>query len=165
MAAVHCICKQSHCIPDLLGFSATQAMVMPPISESLNRSRKVPLGLDISMSCACCLFTKPRMALWTHIVTQWNTRITGALSDVHSTALTPPSLLQHKAHLKVTQSWQQRSFLISTHHTRQINLHSRFFQRENKWKWLPIIPVRLQMFLHKLYYSIKPLPEGEVASR
>lgn len=73
VAAVHCICnrarKQSHCVPDLLGFSATQAMVMPPISESLNRSRKVPLGLDISMSCACCLFTKPRMALRTHTVT------------------------------------------------------------------------------------------------
>lgn len=54
-----------HSVPDLLGFSATQAMVMPPISESLNRRRNVPLGLDISMSCACCLFTKPRMALHT----------------------------------------------------------------------------------------------------
>lgn len=40
-----------------------QAMVMPPISESLNRSRKVPSGLLISRSCACCLLTKPRMAL------------------------------------------------------------------------------------------------------
>ncbi len=37
-------------LPALLGFSATQAMVMPPISESLKRNRKVPLGLDISMS-------------------------------------------------------------------------------------------------------------------
>ncbi len=50
-------------LPALLGFSATQAMVMPPISESLKRNRKVPLGLDISMSWACCLFTKPRIAL------------------------------------------------------------------------------------------------------
>lgn len=39
------------------------AMVMPPISESLNRSRKVPSGLLMSRSCACCLLTKPRMAL------------------------------------------------------------------------------------------------------
>lgn len=38
-------------------------MVMPPISESLNRSRKVPSGLLMSRSCACCLLTKPRMAL------------------------------------------------------------------------------------------------------
>lgn len=30
---------------------------------------------------------------------------------------------------------------------------------------LPIIPVRLEMFLHELHDSIKPLPEGEVASR
>lgn len=37
-------------VPALLGFSATQAMVIPPISESLKRRRKVPLGLDISMS-------------------------------------------------------------------------------------------------------------------
>lgn len=47
----------------MLGFSATQAIVIPPISESLKRRRKVPLGLDISMSWACCLFTKPNMAL------------------------------------------------------------------------------------------------------
>lgn len=40
-----------------------QAMVMPPISESLKRSRKVPSGLLMSRSWACCLFTKPRMAL------------------------------------------------------------------------------------------------------
>lgn len=40
-----------------------QAMVMPPISESLNRSRKVPSGLLMSRSCACCLLTKPKMAL------------------------------------------------------------------------------------------------------
>lgn len=39
------------------------AMVMPPISESLNRRRKVPSGLLMSRSCACCLLTKPRMAL------------------------------------------------------------------------------------------------------
>lgn len=50
-------------IPALFGFSATQAIVIPPISESLKRRRKVPLGLDISMSWACCLFTKPNMAL------------------------------------------------------------------------------------------------------
>lgn len=37
-------------LPALLGFSATQAIVIPPISESLKRRRKVPLGLDISMS-------------------------------------------------------------------------------------------------------------------
>lgn len=40
-----------------------QAMVMPPISESLNLSRKVPSGLLMSRSWACCLFTKPKMAL------------------------------------------------------------------------------------------------------
>lgn len=40
-----------------------QAMVMPPISESLKRSKKVPSGLLMSRSWACCLFTKPRMAL------------------------------------------------------------------------------------------------------
>lgn len=40
-----------------------QAMVMPPISESLKRRRKVPSGLLMSRSCACCLLTKPRMAL------------------------------------------------------------------------------------------------------
>lgn len=40
-----------------------QAMVMPPISESLKRNRKVPSGLLMSRSWACCLFTKPRMAL------------------------------------------------------------------------------------------------------
>lgn len=40
----------SHAVPALLGFSATQAIVIPPISESLKRSRKVPLGLDISIS-------------------------------------------------------------------------------------------------------------------
>ena len=57
-----CVCVYM-CVPALLGFSATQAMVMPPISESLKRSRKVPLGLDSSMSWACCLFTKPMMAL------------------------------------------------------------------------------------------------------
>lgn len=39
------------------------AMVMPPISESLKRSRKVPSGLLMRRSCACCLLTKPRMAL------------------------------------------------------------------------------------------------------
>lgn len=39
-----------HVLPALLGFSATQAIVIPPISESLKRSRKVPLGLDMSMS-------------------------------------------------------------------------------------------------------------------
>ena len=50
-------------VPALLGFSATQAIVIPPISESLKRSRKVPFGLDISISWACCLFTKPRIAL------------------------------------------------------------------------------------------------------
>lgn len=49
--------------PALLGFSATQAMVIPPISESLKRSRKVPFGLDSSMSWACCLFRKPKIAL------------------------------------------------------------------------------------------------------
>lgn len=38
-------------------------MVMPPISESLKRSRKVPSGLLMSRSWACCLFTKPRIAL------------------------------------------------------------------------------------------------------
>lgn len=48
-----------------------QAMVMPPISESLKRSRKVPSGLLMSRSWACCLFTKPKMALgvwfiWCH---------------------------------------------------------------------------------------------------
>lgn len=52
-----------HVTPALLGFSATQAIVIPPISESLKRRRKVPLGFDISMSWACCLFTKPKMAL------------------------------------------------------------------------------------------------------
>lgn len=40
-----------------------QAMVMPPISESLKRNKKVPSGLLMSRSWACCLFTKPRMAL------------------------------------------------------------------------------------------------------
>lgn len=40
-----------------------QAMVIPPISESLKRSKKVPSGLLMSKSWACCLFTKPRMAL------------------------------------------------------------------------------------------------------
>lgn len=44
-----------------------QAMVMPPISESLKRNKKVPSGLLMSRSWACCLFTKPRMALGT-----WN---------------------------------------------------------------------------------------------
>lgn len=56
--------------PALLGFSATQAMVIPPISESLKRSRKVPFGLDSSMSWACCLFRKPKIALekpYTHV--------------------------------------------------------------------------------------------------
>lgn len=38
-------------------------MVMPPISESLKRNKKVPSGLLMSRSWACCLFTKPRMAL------------------------------------------------------------------------------------------------------
>lgn len=52
-----------HVTPALFGFSATQAIVIPPISESLKRRRKVPLGFDISMSWACCLFTKPKMAL------------------------------------------------------------------------------------------------------
>lgn len=42
-----------------------QAMVMPPISESLKRNKKVPSGLLMSRSWACCLFTKPRMALST----------------------------------------------------------------------------------------------------
>lgn len=50
-------------VPALLGFSATQAIVIPPISESLKRNKKVPLGLDMSMSWACCLLTKPSMAL------------------------------------------------------------------------------------------------------
>lgn len=36
---------------------------MPPISESLKRNKKVPSGLLMSRSWACCLFTKPRMAL------------------------------------------------------------------------------------------------------
>lgn len=40
-----------------------QAMVIPPISESLKRNKKVPSGLLMSRSWACCLFTKPRMAL------------------------------------------------------------------------------------------------------
>lgn len=48
-----------------------QAIVMPPISESLKRNRKVPSGLLMSRSWACCLFTKPKMALgvwyvWCH---------------------------------------------------------------------------------------------------
>lgn len=40
-----------------------QAIVMPPISESLNLRRKVPSGLLINKSWACCLLTKPRIAL------------------------------------------------------------------------------------------------------
>jgi len=32
-------------------------------------------------------------------------------------------------------------------------------------RFLPVIPVRLEMFLHELHDSIKPLPEGKVSSR
>ena len=49
--------------PGLVVSSATHAIVMPPTSESLKRSRKVPFGQDISISCALFLLTKPMMEL------------------------------------------------------------------------------------------------------
>lgn len=120
-------------LPCLLGFSATQAIVMPPISESLKRSRKVPFGLDISMSCACCLFTNPRIALKLH-------------PEVCQTTQ------EKKKSFKLMMAVKNR--LIMLHFRKHLVNHSS----------LPIIPVRLQMFLHEFYHSIKPLPKSEVAS-
>lgn len=99
-------------VPALFGFSATQAMVMPPISESLKRNRKVPLGLDISMSWACCLFTKPRIALrYTQrqksyvycTVFQWKNQISSVLHgfNVYSLYQHNPSVAMAKNRSKI----------------------------------------------------------------
>lgn len=47
----------------LLSVADTYAIVMPPISESLKRSRKVPLGLSLRMRCRCCFPMKPNINL------------------------------------------------------------------------------------------------------
>lgn len=38
-------------------------MVMPPISESLKRSKNVPLGLSLRIRCRCCFPMKPNISL------------------------------------------------------------------------------------------------------
>lgn len=38
-------------------------MVTPPISESLNRSKNVPLGLSFRIRCRCCFPMNPNMTL------------------------------------------------------------------------------------------------------
>lgn len=47
----------------LLSVADTYAIVMPPISESLKRSRNVPLGLSLRMRCRCCFPMKPNINL------------------------------------------------------------------------------------------------------
>lgn len=72
-----------------------QAMVIPPISESLKRNKKVPSGLLMSRSWACCLFTKPRMALgaWSIERHHWAT----ATVPLCPLTLWPPFLTHHSS--------------------------------------------------------------------
>lgn len=80
---------------------------MPPISESLKRNKKVPSGLLMSRSWACCLFTKPRMALgaWS-IECHYQSSISCALSPwpptpgaPHSSPVIPMGLVMLLQHL------------------------------------------------------------------
>ena len=59
----HLISHDTRLFLPVFASSTSQAMVMPPISESLKRSRKHPTCWESSMSCAMLRDTKPMMDL------------------------------------------------------------------------------------------------------